>query len=57
MKKAKVKVTRATLLKRDAYKEILTQVLSCRFWKNYEHDSEHVCKNFSEIMSNKEFII
>ena len=37
-KKAKVKVTWATLSKRDAYTETLTQVLSYRFWRNYEHD-------------------
>ena len=56
--KAKVKVTRRSALsKRDAYKETLTQVLSYRFWKSYEHEFEHVCEIASEIMSNKEFVI
>ena len=55
---AKVKDTRqSTLLKRDAYTETLTQVLSCRFWKSYEHESEHLCETASEIMSKKEFVI
>ena len=47
----------STLLKRDAYAETLTQVLSCRFWKGYEHEFEHLCETASEIMSKKEFVI
>ena len=50
-KKAKVKVTWATLSKRDAYTETLRQILFFRFWKNYEHDFEHLCETASEIMS------
>ena len=56
-KKAKVKVFWATLSKRDAYTEILTQIFSCRFWKSYKHDFEHLCETASEIMSRKEFFI
>ena len=56
--KAKVKDTRrSTLSKRDAYTGTLTQVLSCRFWKSYEHEFEHLCETASEIMSKKEFVI
>ena len=56
--KAKVKDTRqSTLSKRDVYTETLTQVLSCRFWKSYEHEFEHLCETASEIMSKKEFVI
>ena len=56
-KKSKVKVTRATLPKRETYTETLTQVHSCRFWKKYEHDLEHLCETASEIVSKKEFVI
>ena len=37
--------------------QTLIQVLSCRFWKNYEHDFEQLCETASEIMSKKEFVI
>ena len=37
-KKNKVKITRPTLSKRDAYTETLTQVFCVNFEKNYEHD-------------------
>ena len=33
------------------------EMLSSRFWKNYEHDFEHLCETASEIMSKKEFVI
>ena len=36
---------------------VFVELRKGNFLKNFEHDSEHVCKSFSEIMSNKEFII
>ena len=54
-KKTEVKFTRSTLW--DAFSEILTEALSCKFWKNYEHGFEHLCETASKIMSKREFVV
>ena len=52
-RKTKVNVSWLILSK----KRPVTQVLSCKFWKSYEHDFEHLCETTSEIISEKKFVI